>query len=133
MTKKILLAEDDYDDQEFFYNVLTARTDAAILHAVENGEEVIQFLNDTTTLPDVIILDQNMPKQNGLQTLCLLKGNDRYAHIPVVIYSTYTNELLEAQCSSLGALMTAVKPVDKKGYNDMIDQILAGISSFSTH
>jgi len=101
------------------------------LHTVENGEEVLQFLNNATHLPDVIILDQNMPKQNGLQTLCLLKGIDRYAHIPVVIYSTYTNDILLAQCLSFGALMAVVKPVDKKGYNDMIDKILTGIGSYS--
>jgi CheY-like chemotaxis protein len=129
MIKKILLAEDDYDDQEFFLKILHTRTDAAILQAVENGEEVIQFLDNTTDLPDVIILDQNMPKQNGLQTLSLLKRNKRYAHMPVVIYSTYINEMLETQSISLGAIMAVAKPYDKKGYNGMIDKILTCISS----
>src|SRR6476659_65838 len=94
--KKILLAEDDEDDRQFFYDFLQHRSDLVLLPAVENGVAVFDYLKkaSNTNLPDVIILDQNMPKQNGLQTLALLKQTPAFAHIPVMIYSTYADELL---------------------------------------
>lgn len=123
MVKNILLAEDDEDDSSFFVSFLKERTDLHILPVMENGEEALAFLENTTQFPDVIILDQNMPKRNGVQTLSLLKEDSRYAHIPVIIYSTYHNEVLENQCASLGALMIVPKPTSKQGYHEMIDNI----------
>src|SRR4051812_38095117 len=94
--RKILLAEDDADDQRLFHDFLHHRTDIELMPMVENGVVLLESLERTSDnhLPDVIILDQNMPKKNGLQTLDQLKSSERYAHIPVVIYSTYTDQQL---------------------------------------
>jgi DNA-binding NarL/FixJ family response regulator len=66
-----------------------------------------------------------MPKSNGLQTLAALKAEDRYAHLPVVIYSTYADEQLISNSKAAGAALVLSKPVSKKGYEEMIDAILA--------
>src|SRR6478672_5398443 len=94
---KILLAEDDMDDQRLFYEFLRDRSDIILMPFTENGEELILSLKeikDTGQLPDLIILDQNMPKKNGIQTLQLLQNDNLYKGIPVVIYSTYADEFL---------------------------------------
>src|SRR5215207_9463890 len=104
--KKVLLAEDDLDDQDFFYDFLEDRKDIVLMSPVENGVELFYFLEsikDDNSLPDLIILDQNMPKRNGLQTLQLLKSTERYTHIPVMIYSTYTDEQLKKNSLQMGA------------------------------
>src|SRR5687768_499544 len=94
--KKILLAEDDPDDRGFFFEFLEHRRDLLLLPPVENGEEVFEFLEKAQNgnFPDLIILDQNMPKCNGLQTLAILKNNSHYENIPVFVYSTYTDDYL---------------------------------------
>jgi CheY-like chemotaxis protein len=124
MVKKILLAEDDIDDRNFFLNFVADREDIEMLPAVENGEELIDRLDGVQELPDIIILDQNMPKKNGIETLHYLKTNERYADIPVAVYSTYADEYLIHNCKKEGALQVFVKPSDKSGYDQMIDQLL---------
>jgi len=127
--KKILLAEDDEDDRQFFYDFLQHRSDLVLLPAVENGVAVFDYLKkaSNTNLPDVIILDQNMPKQNGLQTLALLKQSLFFAHIPVMIYSTYADELLVQKSTAVGAALVLAKPADTEGYHKMIDKLFETI------
>ncbi len=124
---RILLAEDDADDQGFFHEFVRNRNGIKLLPIVENGEEVFEYLDacgDATQLPDAIILDQNMPKRNGLQTLQLLKTSERYGAIPVMMYSTYADEGLVRDSTAAGAAAVLYKPVDAEGYNKLLDVVV---------
>lgn len=126
--KKIVLAEDDADDRAFFYDSLQNRADITLLSAVENGEEVIDLLSEidqSGNLPDLILLDQNMPKKNGLQTLLQLKDEGIFKNIPVFIYSTYTDDVLQKQSMDAGAASVFSKPYTPEGYHQMMDAMLA--------
>ena len=126
LPKKILLAEDDVDDRSFFLNFLNNRKDISAISTVENGEEVFTFLatiEEAAQLPHVIILDQNMPKRNGLQTLQMLKKNSAYQRIPVFMYSTYADENLAKQSLESGARLVLAKPFSPDGYHQMIDAV----------
>ena len=122
--KRILLAEDDEDDQQLFIECLQSRIDIKVLPIAENGVALMDYLdgigNDPES-PDLIILDQNMPKQNGLETLQLLKQDSRYSHIPIVIYSTYADETLIKTGIEAGACLVVSKPVSRNEYNRMIN------------
>jgi CheY-like chemotaxis protein len=125
--KKVLLAEDDLDDQTLFVEFLNHRRDIEIMTVVENGVVLIDVLESIPKdehLPDLIILDQNMPKRNGLQTLQRLKDMHRYHHIPIAIYSTYTDPHLVKVCSGMGACSVRSKPISQEGYNRMMDDFL---------
>src|SRR5438309_7020771 len=125
--RKILLAEDDHDDQHLFMEFLRERRDIVIMPLVENGEDLLTFLDKrprADQLPDLILLDQNMPKLNGVQTLQLLKNSLRYQHIPVAIYSTYADEALVTQSRLAGACEVLTKPLNKEGYHELIDSLL---------
>ena len=79
--KKVLIAEDDEDDKNILCYFLQNREDIILMPIVENGVELIESLDritDENDLPDMIILDQNMPKRNGLQTLRMLKETDLF-------------------------------------------------------
>lgn len=123
ITKKILLAEDDTDDQKIFEEFLAHRTDISIMPPAENGEDVLRLIAEGF-IPDLIILDQNMPRKNGLQTLQSLKEMPAYTHIPVIIYSTYADSTLVQKSTDLGAAGVWSKPVTQEGYNQMIDALL---------
>jgi CheY-like chemotaxis protein len=124
---KIILVEDDPDDLELFTTFFEDRDDIVLLPSVGNGLELISYLQSVPgddALPELIVLDHNMPMMNGKQTLHFLKGHDRYSKIPAVIYSTYTDTALIADCKTLGALVVASKPIDLDGYNKMMNDFL---------
>lgn len=131
MVKKVLLVEDDPDDRDLFTDFFKSRSDVDLLTPVGNGLELIEFLHTLKTdkhLPDLIVLDQNMPKMNGKQTLTYLKSSERFSHIPTVVYSTYAETTLVLECKKLGARMVAEKPIDENGYRKMMDDFLKVLS-----
>jgi CheY-like chemotaxis protein len=82
-----------------------------IVHYEENGVNALNYLDACKQLPSLIVLDLNMPKLNGTETLVQLKSNDRYKHITVVIYSTSINASEKEKCLQLGAHSYVVKPL----------------------
>jgi CheY-like chemotaxis protein len=126
MVTRVLLVEDDPDDRELFVSFLGNRGDISLMPAVTNGIELIDRLMKTATddLPDLIVLDQNMPLMNGKQALQFLSSHEQFFTIPVVIYSTYADTTLIIDCKKLGAKMVASKPIDDEGYQKMMDDFL---------
>jgi CheY-like chemotaxis protein len=121
-TSKILYADDDYDDHFFLRESISSSGLSAEIVYLTDGEQVICYLDelDTNALPSLIVLDLNMPKRNGKQTLEYLKRDDRYAAIPVIILSTSDNRLDKEYCTDKGAASYLVKPGHFSGYNDIV-------------
>jgi CheY-like chemotaxis protein len=89
----ILLADDDQDDRYFFEKALKQISISTTLRTVEDGEQLMRFLEEhLTNLPDAIFLDLNMPKKTGGECLTEIKANEKLQNIPVVIYSTSLHE-----------------------------------------
>jgi CheY-like chemotaxis protein len=126
LKKSVLLADDDIDDREMFEEILADNHQVELIGSVENGQELLSFLTskEKSHLPDLIVLDHNMPKMNGIQTLEALKKNDHYQHIPVVIFSTYCDNKLMTECTTLGAAMVFTKPSSFDEYEQMINAFL---------
>ncbi len=80
--------------------------------------EFLEHSYSSGGLPSMVILDLNMPRMNGTQTLRLLKSDQRFKDIPVVIYSTSLNNIEKDECLALGAHSYVIKPVS---YRDTID------------
>lgn len=103
----ILVAEDDDDD---YYLLEMAFKELDLPHSlnhVRNGAELISYLSAAASkkqeLPDLILLDINMPKLNGIEALEQIKNNESYINIPVIMYSTSTCDEQKEQCMGLGA------------------------------
>jgi CheY-like chemotaxis protein len=111
---RLLVAEDDLDDQLILEECLADYGYDGCIHFVKNGKKVMDYLDGLTQdaeLPKLIVLDLNMPILNGTQTLFELKQNARYTKIPVVIYSTSDNEHEKRKCMGFGAVDYLVKPI----------------------
>jgi len=133
--RKLLLAEDDTDDREIFNEIFRDMDGEAELQMVENGMEIIRALEAISApadFPDLIVLDQNMPKMTGRQTLEWLKSNERYAHIPVIIFSTYSDERLINECTRIGAALVITKPCSFDEYEQMVNDFFAEIGGRKT-
>jgi len=84
----ILLAEDDADDCVIFERALKDFPAITNLTTVNNGEHLMELLQNTNELPHVIFLDFNMPCKNGLECLIEIKLNKNLKELPVIMYST---------------------------------------------
>lgn len=99
--KSILLVDDDLDDQKFFDEALKLADKSVILYTAKDGVDAIEKLSVTT--PDIILLDLNMPRMNGVEFLQELKESNRFGDIPVVIYSSFLSTCDKAEVMKLGA------------------------------
>ena len=112
--RKIILADDDAEDRAIIQDAMELLDAGDVMMFAENGEELWDLLQKSfteLTYPCLIVLDLNMPKINGTQTLSRLKADRNLNHIPVIIYSTSINPVEKQKCLSLGAHSFITKPV----------------------
>ena len=128
---KILLADDDADDRDFFrYALKRLDVDLSALTEAQNGEEVLRILEKADgQLPDIIVLDQNMPLMTGEQALQAIKADDRFRHIPVALYSTSNFANQKQKFLDMGAFTVAAKPISLEDYKGMVEGILSQVGT----
>lgn len=121
MATKILYADDDSDDWFLLNESIMQNGLHADMVYVTNGQEAISYMDQATeALPALVILDLNMPKMDGKQTLNYLKTHPRYQNIPVIVLSTSENKKEMDFCTASGALSYFVKPHHMAGYDTII-------------
>ena len=98
-----MLVEDDPEDQEFFLEALHSVSSNTGCYAVSNGEEALFTLLQEGFKPDWIFTDLNMPRMGGLEFLKILKGIEKFKHIPVIVYSSDHSEAQIEKAKGLGA------------------------------
>jgi len=86
----LLLADDDEDDCDFFKEALDELLLPTSLVTVNDGVQLMDFLSESgaENLPDILFLDLNMPRKNGLECLTEIKQKQEYKDLPVIIFST---------------------------------------------
>ena len=114
----ILMADDDADDRLLAQDALAESKIPSELHFVENGEELMDYLNRrgkySATLaprPGLILLDLNMPKKDGREALREIKSHPDLRRIPVVILTTSGADADIGQIYDSGANSFITKPV----------------------
>lgn len=122
--KSIFLADDDYDDVQFFTDALNEISTNSFLTVFCNGAELLNGLNNNKQLPDIFFIDINMPFMNGLKALALIKENPAFNFIPIVIYSTYSNMCDITKAYQLGASSYFKKPSNFNSLKEQLKGIL---------
>ena len=104
-SRYIIFADDDADDLELITGFFKQFNRNINVLEFKDGREVLKFLDDfaLTTAPTLIVLDINMPRLNGKDTLVAIRKHPRYKYIPVVIYTTSQSSSDEDFCKELGA------------------------------
>lgn len=83
-----LLIDDDPDDQELFRYALQKLNLPIKLTIADDGVYGVEKLEEPGFLPEVIFVDLNMPRLNGLECIAEIKKMERLNNVPVYIYST---------------------------------------------
>lgn len=124
----ILLVEDNPGDVRLIREILSDSQYTKQLHVAYDGEQAINCVmgRDKTLghiVPDLVLLDLNLPKRDGLEVLDVIRGEERFDDMPVIIL-TSSEALADMQESyRLRANAYITKPVDFNQLNDYIKAI----------
>lgn len=110
----ILVADDDEDDRYLIRHAFHALASHVFLHFVEHGAALIKRLEDlyhqSQPMPSLILLDLNMPVMDGKEALQFIKKHHIFKSIPVIIFSTTSNQHDIAFSYEAGANTFITKP-----------------------
>jgi len=123
-SKTILLVEDDKVDVMTLKRAFSSLNIENTLEVVGNGEEALKYLkNRDNVLPGLILLDLNMPRMNGIELLTVLKANELFKKIPVIVLTTSNAEFDKLEAFNLSVAGYMVKPQEYPKFLDVIRAI----------
>ncbi|MFK7974890.1 MAG: response regulator [Halioglobus sp.] len=115
---EVFLVEDSLGDVVLFQAILKTRKIHLNLTVFRDGTDVLSHFNTpdsnvAPTIPDLILLDYNLPKTSGGEVLEFLRAAPALNAIPVVMFSGSEASRDEQQARALGALDFVIKPLDE--------------------
>jgi len=121
----IILADDDEDDRLLFTDAFSELRINTKVNTFNDGVELMDYLNSPdAVLPNVLFLDLNMPKKNGIECLYEIKQNNKFSDIAIAIFSTSSSEEHIEETFVQGANIYIKKPSDfatlKKVLSDVV-------------
>ena len=123
----ILLVEDDPDDVMLMTEALKTAPSALTIINKKNGLEALNYLNERKSknelLPCLIIIDINMPVLNGKQLLAILKNDEDFKFIPLIVFTTSSTEGDKEFCNRFNVPMVT-KPNGMDAFNGTVQKFL---------
>jgi chemotaxis family two-component system response regulator Rcp1 len=124
----VLLVEDNAADVDLTRETLVATKFQIKLSVARDGVEAIEFLHGAGNWsepghPTLILLDLNLPRKDGRQVLAVIKGDDLFRRIPVVVLSSSDSEKDIVSCYNLGANCYIIKPIDLPAYRALVRRL----------
>jgi CheY-like chemotaxis protein len=122
---KILLIEDDSDDIELLRETFDMNNVNYHMDVVKEGDLAIPFLQEAHELPDVIVMDLNLPKLHGREILTQIKASKTLSAIPVVVLTTSSMQDDINFSYSMGARKYITKPNTVDGFISTVNTIVS--------
>ncbi len=110
-TPTVWIVDDDEDDQLFIGSAFNATQPPITVLTLSDGDELLPRLRACVDLPRLILLDVNMPRQNGFETLEELRNTAEFAHLPVIMLTTSSANEDRQRSLALGANHFLTKPL----------------------
>ena len=128
---RVFLAEDNLGDVYLIKEALRANNYAFEIDRSEDGESSLGKLSRFVAgdVPDLIIIDLNMPKMDGLQLLAAIKSSPQWRTIPVVMITTEGGETKVGEAVKLGAAGYVRKPFTADQIKEKLAGILEGVTA----
>jgi CheY-like chemotaxis protein len=124
-TLKILLIEDDMIEVMKLNRAISSLKLPHKIIEANNGEEALKLLKEKDNIPDIILLDLNMPKINGIEFLGILKNDATLKYVPTIILTTSSNQRDLLACYEIGIAGYVLKPLKYEEYVSKIEKLLA--------
>lgn len=129
--KRILLVEDNPDDEVLTIRALKANNLRNEIVVARDGAEAVDFLfgtgayaeRDTANQPELVLLDLNLPKLNGLEVLKKIRSDNRTQLLPVVVLTTSDEDRDRVDSYRLGANSYIGKSVNFEKFSESVRQL----------
>lgn len=121
---KVLLIEDDAIEVMKLKRAIKKLEMQHDLIEAKNGEEALTILKDENVVPDIIFLDLNMPRINGIEFLKILKEDEVLRYLPTIILTTSSNRKDVLECYKHGVAGYILKPLKYEDYVQKIERTL---------
>lgn len=122
-TFNVLIVDDDEDDQFLIKQAFEHDSERYRLHFASDGTDVLEDIESPRFLPDLVLLDLNMPIIDGFEVLTHFKKSPLYRHIPVVILTTSDLQRDIDRAYELGANTFISKPTNHQDLLDLAEHI----------
>lgn len=113
----VWVVDDDQDDQLFIRSAFSQLRPPIQVTTLDDGEELLLHIEKTPSLPHLILLDLNMPRLNGFETLARLRDLPTYSQLPVIVLTTSSSQEEREKALAAGASAFFTKPTT---YADII-------------
>ena len=125
----VLIADDDLEDVEMLTTALKDAESSVNVIVAENGKKVMEQLQTTPDSighlhPCVLVMDMNMPKMDGRETVVAIKGHEHLKNLPILLFSTAKNKTDELFAEKWGVHFVQ-KPDSLQGLNEVAHEILS--------
>src|SRR5437868_10624596 len=129
--KVILLVEDNARDEALTRRALKKNNIVNEVVAARDGVEALDYLfgtgkyagRDMSIMPQLVLLDLKLPKVNGLQVLQKIRAEERTRRLPVVVFTSSSEEEDMMKSYDLGANSYVRKPVDFEQFSEATRQL----------
>ena len=127
-TIRILIVDDDPADAEIIQELLEECATALEIHVVHDGIDALEYLRScihvpVPGLPDLILLDLNMPRKDGREVLQEIRATEQMQHLPVIVLTTSQEEDEIEQVYRLGANCYVSKPAAMADFERLVNAI----------
>ncbi len=118
-----MIVEDDEDDRELLQIAFNEGDYKGELVFANDGEHAWQLLKNGEVDPSLLLLDINMPRLNGMEFLERIKSSPEFKALPILMFTTSSNESMIRQAYELGANSYVVKPQNFQRLTEIWDQV----------
>jgi CheY-like chemotaxis protein len=124
-THHLLVIEDSNEDFEALCRIIDQVSNFSLdVHRCVDGDEALDWLNEASSHPDLIILDLNLPGTDGREILVTIKQTKKLRSIPIVVLSTSSNPKDIEACYQSGVNSYMLKPMNINELKDSLRVML---------
>ncbi|WP_420401993.1 response regulator [Flagellimonas sp.] len=118
----VLFIEDDMIETMKLQRAISKFQSKHKIIEAKNGEEAFEILKGES-LPDIILLDLNMPRMSGIEFLTKIKSDDKLKYLPVIILTTSENRVDLLKCFEIGIAGYIIKPLKYEDYESKLKKV----------
>jgi CheY-like chemotaxis protein len=123
ITFYVLIVDDNEHDHFLLRKAINKVIPQTIIESLYNGSEALAFLDNCTSLPNLIFLDLNMPLLSGTEAIKVIRKNENLAKIPIIILTSNYSNSKKQEMFKLGANDFYTKPLNPKDLIKIVEAV----------